>query len=109
MAEPLFSGDPDTDNLLQIVAWNLTRFFGYEQPAAEQLVSSCYTSFPSRWDDDFYHHQGAFRSGALMHYHATHGGSIDFTEYLNWYRSQPFDEPEREAREYFRQTYFERK
>jgi hypothetical protein len=102
MHTPPISNDADTDRLLGIVAWNLTRFFGYDDATAVALVRSTY---PMR-DDDFYHHEGAFRSAAFMHYSATHDGSTDFGTFLEWFRAQDFADAEREALEHYRETYF---
>jgi hypothetical protein len=101
MHTPPISKDSDTDRLLDIVIWNLTRFFGYDNAAAVGLVRSWY---PNR-DDDFYHHEGAFRSAAFIHYSTTQDGSRNFFE---WFRAQHFDEAEREALEHYRGHYFQK-
>lgn len=106
MNSPSISDDPDTDKLLWIVVRNLVRWFGYEQAAAEQFMRSFYHQFVSSWGDDFYHHEGAFRTAALMHYSAGRSGSTDFSRFPMWYRTQKFAEAEREALEHFRATYF---
>lgn len=99
MHTPSISKDSDTDRLLGIVAWNLTHFFGYDGTAAVELVRSWY---PNR-DDDFYHHEGAFRSAAFIHYSTTKNDARDF---MTWFLAQHFDEAEREALEYFRDHYY---
>lgn len=101
--------DPDTERLLRIAASNLVHFFQYSETKADELVRSFYARWRSPgWDDDFYHHEGAFRSAALMHYSALHGGSTDFTHFTGWYHEQQLDVPAREALEYFRENYFRR-
>ena len=109
MATPFISDDPDTDKLLRIVAWNLSRFFGYVGTDAEVLVRNFYARWQSPgWGDDFYHHEGAFRSAALIHYSELHGGTTSFSSFRDLFWAQNFDEFEREALEYFRETYFDR-
>jgi hypothetical protein len=104
MNTPPISNDSDTDRLLNNVAWNLKRFFGYVDAAAIELVRSAY---PKR-DDDFYYHEGAFRSAAFMHYSATHGGSISFEDFGVWFRAHDFADEERKALENYRETYFQK-
>ena len=109
MTTPFISKDSDTDRLLRIVAWNLSRFFGYPDTAADALARSFYARWQSPgWGDDFYHHEGAFRSAALMHYSALHDDTTDFTRFPEWYEAQNFGDFEREALEYFREKYFDR-
>jgi hypothetical protein len=109
MTLPVISKDPDTDKLLRIVVWNLSRFFGYADTAADALVRSFYARWQSPdWGDDFYHDEGAFRSSALMHYSELHGGTTDFTRFREWYWAQNFGDFEREALEYFREAYFDK-
>src|SRR5688572_1719273 len=101
------SDDSDTDKLLQVVCWALTRHFGHEASAAEALVRSSYERFASRWDDDFYHHEGAFRSAALLQYSFVHGGTSDFNGFHDWYAAQGLFGAEHDTLEYFRQFYFD--
>ncbi len=109
MSTKFASDDPDTDRLLRIVAWTLARFFGYSDAAAERALLSFYARWHSPgWGDDFYHHEGAFRSAALIHYSEINGGSTDFGRFFEWYREQDFDAAEREAQEYFREHYFKK-
>ena len=109
MSTTLISLDPDTDRLLRIAAWNLSRFFGYADKTAEVMVRSFYTLWQSPgFGDDFYHHEGAFRSATLIHYSAIHDGTTDFTLFPQWYEAQSFSECEREALEYFRESYFDK-
>lgn len=58
--------------------------------------------------DDFYHHEGAFRSAAMMHYSAMNGGSADFTGFHEWYWAQSLSEAEQKALAYLRATYFDK-
>jgi hypothetical protein len=104
MRTPGISNDPDTDRLLAIVIWNLERFFGYTGQTAEELVR---TSYPKR-DDDFYHHEGAFRSAALLHFSAIQEESSSLGDFPMWLRAQNLDDAAREASEYFREHYFTR-
>lgn len=98
--------DRDNERLFQIAAWNLVRFFGYEQGAAEKLIVSFrehYRVFSPEWaeNDNFYHHEGAFRSAAIMHYYAIHGNLMDFSGFHDWFRAQHFESVEQEACNYF--------
>ena len=100
-----FCDDADTDKLLSIVVWNLTRFFSYAPAAATELVSSFYSGFESSWGDDFYHHEGAYRSAALMHYVTTHNG--DREGFIEWAVTNGHHNPPAESLAYFREHYFD--
>ncbi len=103
--EPI-SNDADTERLLRIVIWDLTRFFDYSAADAEEAVRSFYARWQSSRGDDFYHHEGAFRSASMIHYLATHRSTADFNGFVEWYRAQNFTDAEREALAYFRDNYF---
>jgi hypothetical protein len=100
--EPI-SNDPDTNKLLSIVTWNLRRFFGYDTHDSQALVRSFYATYSSTWDDDFYHHEGPFRSAAFIHYMTTTGGMRE--GFMAWLDSQGFSQVPPESSEHFRQNY----
>jgi hypothetical protein len=107
MAMAVFSADADTNRLLEIVAWNLVRFFGYSEQQASALVQAFYSGRSSRWGDDDYHHEGAFRSAAIMHYAGSNGGSLE--GFHEWLRDEGYLKTPAEAQEYFREHYFDRR
>jgi len=101
------SNDSDTNRLLQVVCWALTRHFGHEAEAAEMLVRCSHVRFAGQWNDDFYHHEGPFRSAALLHYSSTHGGTTNFNGFHEWYAAQELGEAHSDTMEHFRQSYFD--
>ena len=103
----VFSADADTDRLLEIVAWNLARFFGHPEQQAASLVRAFYSGRVLSWCDDDYHHEGAFRSAAVIHYADAHSGSLD--GFHEWLRDKGYTDTPAEALEYFREHYFDRR
>jgi hypothetical protein len=104
----VISADGDTNRLLNIAALDLTRFFGYSEQRALSLVSSFYVRFAARFENDFYHHEGAFRSAALMHYSEVNGRTGDFGCFQQWFSGQELQEAEIKALSYFRDLYFKK-
>ena len=101
-----FSADADTNRLLEIVVWNLARFFAYPEQQAASLVRSFYSGRVLGWCDDDYHHEGAFRSAAIVHYASSNGGSLD--GFHEWLRGTGYTDTPAESLEYFREHYFNR-
>ncbi len=113
MSSQKFSDDRDDETLLQVVAWNLVRFFGYEQDAAEKLIVTFrehYRLLSPEWaeNDSFYHHEGAFRSAAFMHFYAINGSSMGAGGFHDWFQAQHFESAEQEACNYFNAVFWTR-
>jgi hypothetical protein len=108
MSDRPISSDRDTDRLLRVISWSLSSQFRHTDVQADALVRSFYTRFAARFDDDFYHHEGAFRCAALIHYSAKSDGSVDFSAFLEWYHSEDRADAEQQTLAYFREFYFEK-
>ena len=89
--------DTDTDRLLAIAIYFLTRYFGYSVNDAIDQARLCYTEHPTSWGDDFYHHEGAFRTAAWMHYHRSTAAVIPRPHFVTWLRLQSLEEQQRDA------------
>jgi hypothetical protein len=104
----LISADPDTNRLLEVVAWVLAHSFGHPDGAAHLTVRSFYARNLARYDDDFYHHEGPFRSAAIIHYASTREG-WNVQGFVEWLRGQDFRREQAEALEYYRKYYFDKR
>ena len=103
-----FDTDEDTERLLEITAHFLQEYFGYGEEQAVRLINVYHDAHKvylddNGWGDDFYHHEGAFRVAALLHWTESKDEDSDYT---NWLKSKNLLRTPRAAVDYIRIHYF---
>lgn len=98
--------DEDTAKFLEIVLWNLQRyFFCQSKEKGADLIQKLYTDFSYYFEQDFHFQDGAFHVAAKIQYeYMLDGAKPDFEQWLR--ENGIFNQP-REALEYFRRNYFD--
>ena len=89
--------DEDSVRFLSIVQYFLGQWFGNSEAAAEQAMDEFMAD--TSWDEDMYHHEGAYRTAALIHYLRILGG--ERCDWLEWLQKHGHNPTPEEARKYF--------
>lgn len=104
--ENLTGFDADTLRLLGIARDLLARHFGHTLEDADEMMNAFFSRFSNRFDEDFYHHYGAYHTAALLHFVMTLAGKPE--DFSRWLVDSGHSKTPEDALEYFRLQYFDR-
>ncbi|MHB8751662.1 MAG: hypothetical protein ACYDBJ_21040 [Aggregatilineales bacterium] len=97
-----FGTDEVTQRILEIAVYFLQKYFGYTETQATEMMKRHYEN--SKWNDDSYHYEGAFRIAASVHYVV--GLGKDPIHFVDWLReNNVFNQPS-DAAAYFREEFY---
>lgn len=93
--------DEDTIRFLSIVQHFLVQYFGHDNDSAEKAMDLFMAAL--EWEEDLYHHEGAYRVAAMIRYFCDHDG--DCRDHMEWLHKSGHNHTPEEARKYFWQHY----
>jgi len=97
--------DDDTITVVNISIDMLVRYFGHTMSTAEDTMDRFFADYGEYYDEDFIHHESAYRFAAIAHYLSNLNGSRERVG--EWLQDSGHAHSPGEANDYFWKKYYD--